>query len=91
MQHLDIERFIEKANTVHNNKYEYKNIIWKNVGTKITIKCKEHCDFKQTPSNLKQTNGDLYDKTLERIELIKSDGHNIMTMWEHEFNNEQKI
>jgi len=39
MQHLDIERFIEKANTVHNNKYEYENIIWKNVGTKITITC----------------------------------------------------
>ena len=69
MQHLDIERFIEKANTVHNNKYEYEyeNIIWKNVGTKITIRCKEHCDFKQTPSNHLMGKGCAYCSGVGRI------------------------
>ena len=47
MQHPNIKTFIEKANKVHNNKYEYENIIWKNVGTKIIIKCITHGNFEQ--------------------------------------------
>ena len=31
------------------------------------------------------------DIPLERIELIKSVGYNVVTMWEHDFNDEQKI
>jgi len=67
MQHLDIKTFIEKANKVHNNKYEYENIIWKNVGTKITINCKEHGDFKQTPSNHLMGKGCAYCSGVGRI------------------------
>lgn len=39
----------------------------------------------------KKTYSDLYDKTLERIELIRSAGYNIITMREHDFIIEQKI
>lgn len=36
---------------------------------------------------VQKTYGELYDKTLETIELIKSAGYNIITMWGHNFIN----
>jgi len=47
----NLESFIEKANEIHKNKYEYNNIVWKNVGIKIKIGCKIHGIFEQSPSN----------------------------------------
>jgi len=44
-------RFIEKAIAVHGNKYDYSKVNYNNAKTKITIVCKEHGDFEQTPSN----------------------------------------
>jgi hypothetical protein len=46
-----LETFINKAKELHNNKYDYKNALWKNVGTKIKIICLIHGEFEQTPSN----------------------------------------
>jgi len=43
--------FIQKAKLVHNNKYDYKLVKYKNNGTKIKIKCKKHGLFKQTPNS----------------------------------------
>lgn len=43
------EEFIKKANTVHNNKYDYSKINYKNAHTPITIICPVHGDFKQMP------------------------------------------
>lgn len=51
MSKYNLENFIEKASDIHNNKYEYNLVEWKNVGTKVTIVCKEHGNFEQTPSN----------------------------------------
>lgn len=45
------ETFIEKANEVHNNKYDYSNVIFKNVNTKVTIICPKHGSFEQLPNN----------------------------------------
>ncbi len=31
MEKYNIKTFIKKSNEIHNNKYDYTNIIWKNV------------------------------------------------------------
>ena len=43
------EEFIEKAKLIHNDKYDYSNINYINNHTNVTIICKEHGDFEQTP------------------------------------------
>ena len=40
-----LETFIDKAKKIHNNKYDYKNAIWKNVGIKLKIICAIHGEF----------------------------------------------
>ena len=47
------EVYINKANMVHNNLYDYSKINYINNSTKIIIGCKKygHGDFKQTPQN----------------------------------------
>lgn len=48
--------FIEKANIVHNNQYDYSKVEYKNCDTKIEIRCRKHdVTFLQTPWN--HTNG----------------------------------
>ena len=46
-----IEEFIEKANKVHNNRYDYSKVEYKHSKEKITIICPEHGEFEQIPSN----------------------------------------
>ena len=43
--------FIEKANLVHNNKYDYSLVEYKGNKTKIKIICKLHGVFEQMPMN----------------------------------------
>lgn len=45
----DKNDFIEKAREIHGDEYDYSNVKYINCKTKITITCKEHGDFKQTP------------------------------------------
>lgn len=45
----NINDFIEKANLVHNNKYSYEKVIYKNTDTKVTVTCPIHGDFEITP------------------------------------------
>ncbi len=45
-----VEDFITKANMVHNNKYDYSLVEYKNNHTKITIVCPNHGEFKQLPN-----------------------------------------
>jgi len=44
---LTTEQFIEKSNIIHNNKYDYSEVIYKNYRTKIIIICPVHGKFKQ--------------------------------------------
>ena len=44
-----IEEFVEKANLVHNNKYSYEKVVYKNTDTKVVITCPIHGDFEVTP------------------------------------------
>ena len=43
--------FISKAYKIHKNRYDYSKVNYINAKTKITIICREHGDFQQTPSN----------------------------------------
>jgi hypothetical protein len=47
---LTTQQFIDKANAMHNNKYDYSMINYKNNKTKIKIICLEHGEFEQTPN-----------------------------------------
>lgn len=46
---LNNEKFINKANKIHNNEYNYDKIDVTNNKTKIVITCKKHGDFEQQP------------------------------------------
>ena len=41
--------FIEKANKIHNNKYDYSKVEYKGVHEKVCIICPEHGEFWQSP------------------------------------------
>ena len=43
------ERFIQRANAIHNNKYDYSKVNYKDCNTKVCIICPEHGEFWQTP------------------------------------------
>ena len=43
------EAFIKKALSVHENKYDYSKVEYKNNRTKVCIICPEHGEFWQTP------------------------------------------
>lgn len=42
-------QFIEKSNLIHENKYDYSNVIYINCDVKVNIKCFFHGIFTQTP------------------------------------------
>lgn len=48
---LGLNKFIEKAKSVHGNKYDYSKVIYTNNRTKVCIICSEHGEFWQDPSN----------------------------------------
>lgn len=48
---ITAEDFIQKSNAVHNNKYDYSKVKYKNTSTKVCIICPEHGEFYQTPNN----------------------------------------
>lgn len=48
---LTTEEFIERANKVHNNKFDYSNVRYVNMKTHVNIVCPKHGDFEVTPSN----------------------------------------
>lgn len=48
-QRLTTEQFIEKAKAIHEDTYDYSKVNYVNFTTKVTIICKEHGEFSQTP------------------------------------------
>lgn len=51
------QEFIQKAKQLHNNKYDYSNVIYVNSRTKVKIICPSHGEFEQLPSSHLQGNG----------------------------------
>ena len=47
LKRVNFEKIKEKSKLIHNNKYEYINIIYKNGSNRILIKCPHHGIFKQ--------------------------------------------
>lgn len=49
--------FIEKAEKIHGNKYDYNKTVYNNSRTKVTITCSIHGDFEQRPADHIQGRG----------------------------------
>lgn len=54
---LSKEEFIDNANKKHNNKYDYSNIKYSGIRSKMCIICPEHGEFYQTGNNHLQGHG----------------------------------
>lgn len=48
---MNTEQFINKANIIHNGKYDYSEVVYKKSNEKVKIICKLHGEFWQNPSN----------------------------------------
>lgn len=48
---LTIDEFVRRAHERHDNEYDYAEVVYKNNYTPITINCKIHGPFSQTPHN----------------------------------------
>lgn len=48
---MTTEEFIKRAKKIHNNKYDYSKVEYKNRKTKVCIICPQHGEFWQTPDN----------------------------------------
>lgn len=46
-----LETFLKQAEDIHQDKYDYSKVEWKNTYTKITIICPVHGEFTQIPQN----------------------------------------
>lgn len=46
---VTLDMFIERANIIHNNKYDYSNVDWVNTKVKVKIVCPVHGVFYQKP------------------------------------------
>lgn len=51
MKKITLEDFIQKAKTVHGDKYNYSKVIYINAKTKVCIICPDHGEFYQIPDN----------------------------------------
>lgn len=57
MKKLTTEEFIEKANKIHNNKYDYSQVKYVNSRTKVCITCPQHNQFWQLANSHLQGQG----------------------------------
>ncbi len=51
LKRLNKELFIEKAEKIHDKKYNYSKVVYKGNKVKVLISCEAHGDFKQTPDS----------------------------------------
>ena len=68
----NIKDFIEESNEIHNSKYDYSLVEYKNNRTKVKIICTEHGIFEQTPSKHSYGQGCPFCKTKSKGEEIIS-------------------
>lgn len=54
---LTLEEFTNRASIIHNNKYDYSLVVYKNTETKVTLICSIHGKFIQTPHSHLTGNG----------------------------------
>jgi hypothetical protein len=61
------DEFVAKAVSVHGDKYDYSEVVYKNTDTKVDISCKEGHEFPQTPHDHLQGAGCPYCAGLSPI------------------------
>ena len=54
---ITTEEFIERASVIHNGKFDYSKVEYKNTHTKVTIICPIHGEFEQKPNDHLRGNG----------------------------------
>ena len=86
---LTTEEFIEQAQKLHDNKYNYSKTLYKGANSKVIITCPIHGDFEQTPHNHKHGKGcrscannalaedrkDPINKVLQNFRAVHSDSY----------------
>lgn len=77
LQYKDSGLIISEFKKVHGDKYDYQKVKYKGAFSKVTIVCKEHGEFKQTPHSHKQGKGcpicgDLLKFTYSRKKYVES-------------------
>jgi hypothetical protein len=85
----DVATFIQNANEVHNNYYNYVDIDYKDNKKKIVINCPKHGNFSQTPNNHLRGHGCPKCKLSKgeiKIEKYLSD-NNISYIQQYKFSN----
>ncbi len=50
-QRFSLSTFIDKANKVHKNQYDYSKVIYSSCDNNVIIICSQHGEYKQTPYN----------------------------------------
>jgi hypothetical protein len=82
------DEFVNKANEIHNNKYDYSKVKYINNYTKIEIICKIHGIFSQTPSNHLSGKGcqDCSNSKNENLISLFLDKEKINYATQHKFN-----
>ena len=73
---MDTSHFIEKAKSVHGERYGYSLVNYKDTKTKVEIICKEHGKFLQNPKDHLRGKGCKmcgYDKRREKYSLSKDE------------------
>lgn len=50
-QSTTTQNFIQKAQQIHGDKYDYSQVVYINSQTSVKIDCSEHGDFIQKPSS----------------------------------------
>lgn len=50
-QQLTVQQFVDRATQLHNSKYTYDRVTYKNVTTKVDMSCPSHGIFSQTPKD----------------------------------------
>lgn len=85
LKRKSLDEFIKEATDIHGNKYDYSKVEYKSANTNIIIICKEHGEFKQTPSSHINKNGcnkcsKRYNPTtiewIQQAKLIHGDKYN---------------
>ena len=81
LQYKDSGLIIDEFKKIHGDKYNYQKVEYKGAFSKVTIVCKEHGEFKQTPHSHKQGRGcpvcgDLLKFTYTKLKYIESCNRN---------------
>lgn len=91
---INLDYFISESNLIHDNKYNYSKVEYKNNSTKIKIICPKHGVFEQRPhahKDLKQGCPKCKERKGERIIRKYLECNSIKYIFQHSFDNCRNI